>query len=61
MVTPEDLVIAKLESAAASGSDRQLDDVAGILAIARPLDAAYIERWARALGLEDAWRRVREN
>ncbi len=59
VATAEDLVIAKLEWASASGSDRQLDDVAGILAIAPSLDIAYIERWVRALDLEDVWERVR--
>ena len=59
VATAEDLVIAKLEWASASGSDRQLDDVAGILAIAPSLDIAYIVRWVRALDLEDVWERVR--
>ncbi len=59
VVTAEDLVIAKLEWAAASGSERQLEDVAGMLAIARDVDLAYIERWVEALGLQAAWRRVR--
>ena len=58
VATAEDLVIAKLEWASASGSDRQLDDVAGILAIAPSLDIAYIVRWVRALDLEDVWERV---
>jgi hypothetical protein len=60
VVTAEDLVIAKLEWAAASGSERQLSDVAGILSIADRLDTAYIDRWADALGLEEAWRRLRD-
>jgi hypothetical protein len=58
VTTAEDLVLAKLEWAAASGSERQLADVAGILAIAGPLDTAYIDRWAVVLGVEDAWRRL---
>jgi hypothetical protein len=60
VTTAEDLVLAKLEWAAASGSDRQLSDVAGILAIASPLDAAYIDRWASVLGVADTWRRLRD-
>ena len=60
VTTAEDLVIAKLEWAAASGSDRQLRDVAGILAIADTLDTAYVERWVGALGLEDAWHNLRD-
>jgi hypothetical protein len=59
VATAEDLVIAKLEWAAASGSDRQLRDAAGIVAVADGLDEAYIERWVAALDLIDAWRGVR--
>ena len=60
VTTAEDLVIAKLEWAAASDSNRQLRDVAGILAVTKTLDAPYIERWAAALGVADTWRRVRD-
>ncbi len=60
VTTAEDLVIAKLEWAAVSGSDRQLRDVAGILAVTKTLDAPYIERWAAALGVAETWRRVRD-
>ena len=60
VTTAEDLVIAKLEWAAASGSDRQLRDVAGILAIADSLDTAYVERWAGAVGLADTWHSMRD-
>jgi hypothetical protein len=55
----EDLVIAKLEWAAASDSDRQLRDAAGVVAVADRLDEAYIDRWATALGAMDAWREIR--
>jgi hypothetical protein len=61
VTTAEDLVIAKLEWAAVSGSDRQLRDVAGILAVTETLDAAYIDRWAAALGVAETWRRVRDD
>jgi hypothetical protein len=54
VATAEDVILAKLEWANATGSDRQLDDVAGILAIASGLDLSYIDRWAATLGLEDA-------
>jgi len=56
IVTREDLVLAKLEWAAASDSDRQRRDVIGILRAADALDAAYIERWAVELGVQDAWK-----
>jgi hypothetical protein len=60
VTTAEDLVIAKVEWAAASSSDRQMRDVAGILAVTDDLDLSYIDRWAAALGVSEAWRTVRE-
>ncbi|HLO35051.1 MAG TPA: hypothetical protein VK194_03175 [Candidatus Deferrimicrobium sp.] len=61
VATAEDVILSKLEWAQASGSDRQLDDVAGILAIATGLDLDYIDRWARVLGVERAWSAVRDD
>jgi hypothetical protein len=60
VASAEDLVIAKLEWAAASDSDRQLRDAARIVAVADDLDEAYIDRWAAALDLTDAWREIRK-
>jgi hypothetical protein len=61
IATAEDMVIAKLEWAAASGSDRQLRDVAGILAAAgEAFDSEYVDGWAVALGLSNSTRSVRE-
>lgn len=60
VATAEDVILAKLEWAKATGSDRQLDDVAGILAIASGLDLSYVDRWAAVLEVEDAWRAFRE-
>ena len=60
IATAEDMIIAKLEWAAAGHSDRQLHDVASILAVSgRDLDMPYIERWIRELGLAELWGRVR--
>jgi predicted nucleotidyltransferase len=59
IVSVEDLIVAKLEWAAASDSDRQLRDVAGMLAIgAGSIDRAYISTWAEQLGVSDVWQRV---
>ena len=55
IATAEDTVIAKLEWAARGRSDRQLRDVAGILAVATELDTSYIEGWVERLGLRDSW------
>jgi hypothetical protein len=61
VATAEDLVIAKLEWAAASDSERQLRDAAGIVAVAHGLDETYIDRWAAILGVTDAWRAIRQD
>lgn len=55
VATAEDLVIAKLEWAAASGSDRQLRDIEAILSIDDKLDVDYIDRWAATLSLGELW------
>lgn len=53
-VTPEDLLIAKLEWAQKGESERQIRDAAGIIAIqGMNLDMAYVERWVSDLGLEE--------
>ena len=60
IASPEDTVIAKLEWAAAGGSDQQLDDVASMLEIGgEALDLAYIDRWVADLGLRATWSRAR--
>jgi hypothetical protein len=60
VATAEDLVVAKLEWAAASDSDRQRRDVLGMVRVAVELDEAHIDRWAAALGLGEAWRAIRD-
>lgn len=55
----EDTIIAKLEWAATTESERQLRDVAGMLEVGGDaIDRGYVERWVEALGLADAWRDV---
>jgi hypothetical protein len=60
VATAEDVVLSKLEWAAASGSDRQVRDAAAIVAIDEALDRTYIARWAAALGVSEAWRSISE-
>ena len=56
----EDTIVAKLEWAAATGSERQTRDVAGMLAVGgEAIDFGYVERWVRALGLDVPWRLAR--
>lgn len=50
--SPEDAVLSKLRWARRSGSERQLRDVAGILAISE-LDWDYLDRWAHELGVAE--------
>ena len=55
----EDMIIAKLEWSLPFDSERQLRDVVSMLAVSGDsVDRRYIDRWVRALGLEEAWRRV---
>ena len=59
VASAEDVVIAKLEWAKAGESERQLRDVAAILAVSGDgLDYPYIERWVSALGLQEPWSEV---
>jgi hypothetical protein len=52
-------IIAKLEWAGSGESDRQLRDVASILAaMGDSLDRAYLERWIESLGLQEPWARA---
>jgi len=56
IASPEDTIVAKLEWAVASGSDRQLRDVAAMVDIGgESLNFAYIDGWVAALGLRAAW------
>jgi hypothetical protein len=56
VATAEDLIVAKLEWARAGESERQLRDVASILAVSGDrLDLAYLGRWVDELGLRDQW------
>lgn len=59
LASPEDVVIAKLSWARDGGSERQLGDVAGILAArGDQLDRAYLDRWIAELGLGEIWARA---
>jgi hypothetical protein len=59
IATVEDTIIAKLEWAAATDSERQLRDVSGMVAVAgNALDREYLDRWIAELGLGETWRRV---
>jgi hypothetical protein len=60
IASAEDTVLAKLEWAQRGQSERQLRDVAGIVAVqGEGLDVAYIEHWAKELGVTQEWTTVR--
>jgi len=57
----EDMIVAKVEWAAATDSERQLRDVASMLDVGfGALDHGYIERWVDVLGLSATWEAVEE-
>jgi hypothetical protein len=56
IASAEDVILSKLEWAKMSSSERQINDVAGILRTqGDDLDLEYVERWIAALGLENHW------
>jgi len=60
IATAEDTILAKLEWGRSGESERQLRDVAGIVAVSGPqLDLVYLDRWADQLGVRESWERVR--
>jgi hypothetical protein len=59
LVTPEDLVISKLDWARQGHSEVQLADVRNVLASVPDLDDAYLADWTRRLGLEALYREAR--
>jgi len=60
VASAEDIILAKLEWATMGSSQRQIEDVAGILQIRHAeIDREYVENWVKQLGLEDAWLQAR--
>lgn len=59
IAAPEDVMLAKLEWAKKTGSERQLRDAAGIAAVqGDALDGEWLRRWAKDLGVEDELAKV---
>ena len=60
VASPEDVILSKLEwSRLSGGSERQLADVAGVVAsVGAALDTDYIEKWLDVLQVRDAWAKV---
>lgn len=60
IVSPEDLILSKLDWAKESRSQMQLDDVRNLLRSVQGLDTAYLNRWADRLGLTTLYQEVRQ-
>jgi len=62
VVSPEDIVIAKLRWAKAGESELQIRDVAAVLrSQAGNLDIGYVEKWVHRLGLQEQWQKARSS
>ena len=60
IVSPEDLILSKLDWAKESRSQMQLDDVRNLLGSVQGLDTVYLNRWADQLGLTTLYQEVRQ-
>jgi hypothetical protein len=58
IVSPEDLILSKLDWAKESRSQMQLDDVRNLLRSVQGLDTAYLTRWADRLGIAALYQEV---
>lgn len=59
--SPEDVIVKKLAYYQEGESEKHIRDIIGVLRLqGEKLDRAYIETWARRLGLSDTWARVLE-
>ncbi len=61
VLSPEDVILSKLEWAKESGSERQMQDVLGVLQMRRgSLDEEYLRKWADVLGVQDLLKKLLE-
>ena len=58
LISPEDLVVAKLIWAKDSHSELQLKDVANLLRTVPTMDKGYIKEWVKKLNLEHVYGKV---
>lgn len=60
ITSAEDIILAKMEWAKMSGSNRQLEDVASIVRVQwNVLDLPYLEKWTASLQLQPQWKEAR--
>ena len=60
IVSPEDLILSKLDWAKESRSQMQLDDVRNLLRSVQGLDTEYLNRWIERLELATLYQEVRQ-
>ena len=60
IVSPEDLILSKLDWAKESRSQTQLDDVRNLLRSVQGLDTEYLNQWVDRLGLTTLYHEVRQ-
>jgi hypothetical protein len=57
---PEDVILKKMQYYREGGSEKHVRDILGILRVSGDiLDFDYLERWARSLGVNEIWERLR--
>ena len=59
IVSPEDLILAKLDWAKESYSEIQLRDVQNLINSLKDLDWVYINNWIKSLGLNDIYNKLK--
>jgi hypothetical protein len=60
-ITPEDLIVKKMQFYVEGASEKHLRDIAGMLLISgQSIDRGYVEQWSHKLGLDDVWKAVQE-
>lgn len=59
IVSPEDLIISKLDWAKDSRSEMQLKDIQNLIRTVQSLDWDYIDTWIRKLELEDIYKEAK--
>lgn len=60
VISPEDLILSKLQWGRSTGSARQLEDVRALMRHAVALDTAYLEQWATRLDLASGLAEARQ-
>jgi hypothetical protein len=57
IVSPEDLIIKKLDFYREGGSEKHLVDIRGILAETE-IEQSYLQQWIEKFGLAEVWKKV---